>query len=269
MHYIITGGSGFIGTNLREMLYHKGITYTTVDKCVESPFSVKIDIVDNMPSIVGDILVHLASETDIRGSLRRPKQYITRNITSLINALTVAREDKINDFVFTSSASSESCESPYLASKAACEDICKAYRKSFHMNIRILKLSSIYGPFSIHKESVIHQFIKSALNKKPLTIFGDGNQLRDFVFVEDVCQAIVNGHSGYVTTGTLTTINEVAERIAELSESITGFKPPIKHVNPIAGEVRIGRTQVNTLPTYMPLSGGLQITFNWYKDNYL
>jgi UDP-glucose 4-epimerase len=268
MHYIITGGSGFIGTNLRQLLHSKGDTYTTVDKVVESPFSVKTDVVDNMPSVNGDCLVHLASETNIRASLSHPNRYIKRNIIGLLNVLARAREDRIEDVVFTSSASADLAESPYLASKAACEKICDAYFKSFGLPVRILKLSSVYGPHSIHKQSVVHQFIKAALRKEPLVIFGNGKQFRDFVYVEDVCKAIVREYCGYVTTGTLTTINELAERIADLSETLTGFRPKIKYESPFIGEVLVGRTQMNSLPNPKSLAEGLLTTFNWYKDNY-
>lgn len=267
MHYIITGGSGFIGSNLRNLLTIKKVTYTVVDKVTQNPLAVNCDILDKFPSVNGDKLVHLAAETNVRDSLKKPSTYILNNCKGLLNALTRAREDKIKEFIFTSSASAQLSESPYLASKAACESICKAYKNSFYMNIKVLKLSSVYGPYSAHKESIIHKFIKSAIRHEPLAIYGDGTQMRDFIYVEDVAKAIFEGKEGFISTGSLTSINTIAVIIANFAEELIGYKPKIKYINAVPGEVH-RPAACSDLSDYTFLNEGIFQTFKWYRENY-
>jgi len=83
-------------------------------------------------------------------------------------------------------------QSPYSASKLACEEFCTTYRQTFGVKVNVLRLSNVYGPHSIHKTSVIAKFIKQCINRKDLEIFGDGMQTRDFVHVDDVIDTIIN-----------------------------------------------------------------------------
>jgi UDP-glucose 4-epimerase len=169
--------------------------------------------------------------------------------------------------IFTSSASSFNSSSPYLASKQSCESICKAYKESFGIDTRILKLSNVYGPFSVHKHSVIPKFIKSCLLFKPLQIFGDGTQQRDFVHVRDVISSIINGQEGFITSGIGTRIIDLAEMISSISDKLLNYRPKIVFENSISGEVKVPRFLSSITPS-INLEDGLLSTFKWFKENY-
>jgi UDP-glucose 4-epimerase len=80
--------------------------------------------------------------------------------------------------------------SPYGASKLSCEGYCSAFYNSYGLKTVILRFSNVYGPYSLHKNSVIAKFIKDGITKGEVTIYGDGTQTRDFIHVDDLCHAI-------------------------------------------------------------------------------
>lgn len=217
--WLITGGNGFIGTNLCEKLYNSfpGDRVITVDNAFDSYFSIRkesicygIDILDyekleklfeiELPNYV----IHLAAKTDVRRSLQNPYETYQENIKGVLNCIDVSYRKGVESFVFISScgvvgdveqSNEESIinpKSPYASSKAMGESICSTYAKmkeAFHVNV--LRLSNVYGKHSLQKDSVIPKFIKNILNKENIVINGDGNQTRDFVLVDDVVNIIV------------------------------------------------------------------------------
>jgi len=267
MDYLITGGSGFIGKNLRLRL---------LDQCSLSNIDINpngdigahiLDVAARLPNFYGNTIVHLAANTNIRQSLAHPRTTINSNINGLLNCIDLLRTEKFNTLIFTSSASSALSASPYLASKASCEAICKAYSISYNLNIKVLKLSSVYGPHSIHKNSVIASFIKKCLKRDPLMIYGDGSQMRDFIYVDDVLDAIISGKSGYICTGKLTTIKYLAETICSISKELTHHAPMIHYEQFIPGEVK--KPDLNCdLESTISLEDGLHRTFKWFMENY-
>jgi UDP-glucose 4-epimerase len=267
MDYLITGGSGFIGKNLRLRLASQCSVVNVDINPQGDPGAHILDVAQRLPNFYGNTLVHLAAYTNIRQSLAHPRTTITSNINSLLNCIDLVRTEKFNTLVFTSSASSALSASPYLASKAAGEAICNAYYKSYNLDIRVLKLSSVYGPHSIHKNSVIAAFIKRCLNKCSLLIYGDGSQSRDFIHVDDVVNAIISGKSGYICSGKLVTIKYLAETIREISKSLIGFTPIIHYENFIPGEVLCPEIHCDIDPT-ISLEDGLYNTFKWFIENY-
>ncbi len=112
--------------------------------------------------------------------------------------------------------------SPYGASKLAGEGYCSAFYGSYGLKTCSLRFSNIYGPFSYHKGSVIAKFFKNIQAGKDLTIFGDGQQTRDFLYVKDLCQAIMAsltaevpyGEAIQLGTGQGTSVNEMMETYA-------------------------------------------------------
>ena len=131
--------------------------------------------------------------------------------------------------------------------------------KTYGMDITILRLSNVYGPNSIHKESVISKFIKLKLNNKPITIYGTGHQARDFIHVSDVCRAIHECYGEYyeISTGQLTSINTIAEMI--------GCK--VEHSDPINGELFHPETK-QWSGYKIDIKDGLESTIRWFEENY-
>lgn len=256
MRYLITGHKGFIGTNLFNHLIEKGEKVVGIDRpsniCKLLPVDANIDIV-----------IHLAAETDVRKSIRYPGIVFNDNCQSTQAALEMAR---FNDakFVFASSCAAENPISPYGASKAAGEAICEAYRHSYNMDITILRLSNVYGPHSQFKNSVIANFIKNILNDIPLTINGDGEQTRDFIYVKDVVTSILYANSPFrnVGSGEVTSINNLVSMLSGLANKLLNKSVDVQYSDKIIGEI----TSVDPITTVqkIPLKDGLESTFKWF-----
>jgi UDP-glucose 4-epimerase len=265
MDYLITGGNGFIGHNLCNRLDADGCSYKIVDITGDADYC--IDVTVKLPLLRGDTIVHLASETNVRKSIEYPRYTINRNTAGLLNCIDLVQRGLFRQLIFVSSASSKMASSPYLASKLSCEAICYAYISSFGLDIKVLKLSNVYGPYATRKESVIAKFIKNTLDNVPLIIYGDGSQARDFIYVEDVVDCIIDGRCGYITSGKLTSIKVLAEKIKSIANVLIGYEPRIVYEPAIKGEVIIPKIRSDIFTKYV-LDKSLVSTFKWFKEHY-
>ena len=148
--------------------------------------------------------------------------------------LEAARKNSVKRFVFASSgAPVGECNppiheelpchpvSPYGASKLAGEGYCSAYYRTFGVETVALRFGNVYGPGSGHKNSVIAKFIKQAMNGEPLEIYGDGKQTRDFIYIDDLIEAIrlsatverIGGNVFQIATNTETTVREMTNKL--------------------------------------------------------
>lgn len=207
-----------------------------------------------------DIIVHLAANTGVAPSVETPRQDMEANVIGTFNMLEASRTNSVNQFVFASSGAPigeteppvheekvPKPVSPYGASKLAGEGYCSAYYRTFGIKTVILRFGNVYGPLSKHKDSVVAKFIKQALDGEDLAIYGDGNQTRDFIYIEDLVKAIIlaselekGGEVFQIATYKETTVNEIAKGIKELVEKVTGKKVNIQY-----GDFRIGDVMRN------------------------
>jgi len=283
---LITGGCGFIGTNLAEYLSGKGYRVRILDNLSSSS---QVWTVNPPPTqqtaelIIGDIrdkdmvnqalkgvdaVVHLAAHTSVVGSLENPEENWDININGTLNLLEACRQNRVDKFIFASSNAAVGEQtppidertiprplSPYGASKLAGEALCSAYYHSFGLKTISLRFANCYGPYSDHKSSVIARFMGWAREGKPLIIYGDGNQTRDFIHVVDVCQAIylslmtLDFYSEVfqIASGVETTINELAEMI----EEVTGNKLQIIHQMERKAEIRRNYADVSKARAFL------------------
>lgn len=148
-------------------------------------------------------VIHLAGNTGVAPSVADPRRDCVTNVIGTLNYLEGARHAGVERFVFASSGATigevtppiherlpARPVSPYGASKLAGEAYCSAYARSFGLATVALRFGNVYGPGSAHKESVVAKFIRHALAGEDLPIYGDGDQTRDFVFVDDLVAAI-------------------------------------------------------------------------------
>jgi len=203
-----------------------------------------------------DVIVHLAANTGVAPSVEDPRKDCATNVVGTFNMLEAARKEKVKRFVFASSgAPIGECEppiheelaphpvSPYGASKLAGEGYCSAYHRSFGVGTVALRFGNVYGPRSKHKSSVIAKFIKQALAGEHLEVYGDGHQTRDYIYIDDLVNAIsmaafkeeIGGEVFQIATNKETTINEVVLKLIKILENGKLGKPRI-----VNGKQRLG-----------------------------
>ena len=306
MKLLITGGAGFIGSNLIRSLSRTGTEIRVLDNLVSG----RAEDLDNLPVelVVGDIrdrqlvdrvmtgvqiVIALAAHTGVVQSVENPAEDMSINVAGTVNLLEAAVRHRVDRFIFASTGGAIVGEaappvheempprplSPYGAGKLAGEGYCSAFRGSYGLKTVPLRFSNIYGPFSYHKGSVIAKFFRQVLAGRELTIFGDGEQTRDFLSVEDLCQAVSAaltadlpfGEPIQLGTGQETTINN----LVGLMRQVVGTDkfPPVRRAKPRAGEVQrnfmdISRARKNLHFTpATDLLTGLQKTWQWFQEN--
>jgi UDP-glucose 4-epimerase len=240
-----------------------------------------------------DIVVHLAASTGVMPSIEDPVEDCTSNVLGTLNVLEGARENGVNRFVFASSGAPLGEQnppiheemvphpiSPYGASKLAGEAYCAAYHGSFGLDSVALRFGNVYGPHSNHKSSVVAKFIRHILKSKPLPIYGDGRQTRDFIYVDELVQAIglsldrpdIGGQIFQIATHKEHSVVEVADELNALAEKHLGHKSEIVFENERKGEIKRNYSDISKArkmlgfePNY-DLKQGLEKTFIWFME---
>ncbi|HET6560438.1 MAG TPA: NAD-dependent epimerase/dehydratase family protein [Marmoricola sp.] len=299
---LVTGGAGFIGVNLARELAGQGFTTRCYDSFVTGHRS-DAEAAGYCEIVTGDVLdadalrraaegcryvVHLAAQAGVPTSIEDPVRDCDLNVRGTLHALLAARDAGVDGFVFASSIAPlgdvrppaheglvPRPKSPYGASKLAGEGYCSAFAGSYGLATVALRFSNVYGPFSYHKGSAVAAFCRAALNGGPITIYGDGSQTRDFVFVGDLCAgiaaAMTSGAAGVVAhlgSGVPAAVSEVARTVA----SRVGGEVPIETRPPRPGDVLhssadIGRAAA--LFGFAPRTGlveGIDRTVSWFEQ---
>jgi UDP-glucose 4-epimerase len=298
---LVTGGGGFIGKHLVSELLQQGFEVEALDKIPRPkifPISRKLAYYQgdvNSTSLrwrikPGTRIVHLAANTSVQESIRRPVNSVRSNIEATCRMLELARKIDSERFVFASTAAvygdkRSSCRetdppapaSPYASSKLACEYYCKVYASLYGISTVVLRYFNVYGPGQSDRYAgVITRFVREALHGKPPVVFGDGRQTRDFVFVGDVIRATVTslirrvpgGTILNIGTGRATSIGSLAQLVLTLFD-LKNLRPI--HAPPRVGEVKhsqanisAARTKIRFRPQYS-LVEGLSPTIEWLK----
>jgi UDP-glucose 4-epimerase len=271
MKALVTGGAGFIGSNLVAHLLSEGHDVTVLDNLTsgyesnlvslsEAAF-VRGDIRD--PNAVDrairgvEVVFHMAASVGNKRSIDAPVEDTEVNMVGTLRVLEAARRHGVRKIVFSSSAGIFGelktlpiredhvldPDSPYGVSKLAAEKMCLAYTKLYGLEAVCLRYFNVYGPNQRYDAygNVIPIFVFRMLKGEPLVVFGDGEQTRDFIHVRDVVQAnyragMAEGLSGAFNlgSGSRVTINDLLARITRES----GMQPSITHGAPRPGDVR-------------------------------
>lgn len=267
MRYLITGGAGFVGSNLiasllaedgadHRILVLDNFSASTPDALAaalpahaapvaapgdgwsgNAPVRVRQGDIRDREAMTracegADVVVHLAANTGVGPSVADPRADCEANVIGTLNMLEGARAAGVGRVVFASSgAPAGICAppiteaiaprpaSPYGASKLAGEAYCSAYAVAFGLPTVALRFSNIYGPHSYRKGSAVAVFIRQALAGQPITINGDGSQTRDFIYIDDLTDAIrrasvqpgLSGALYQIATGVETSVNTLLD----------------------------------------------------------
>ncbi len=315
MKYLVTGGAGFIGSNVTEALVNLGEDVVVLDNLSTGkrsniePFLMK----GNMRFIEGtiidyetcaeacrgaDYVLHQAAFVSVPGSIEDPKITHDTNVTGTVNIFHAAKDAGVRRIVWASSTAvygnSEILPnvetmplcplSPYAASKAAGEMYARAFSEVYGLSIIGLRYYNVFGkrqdPSSAYA-AVIPIFVAGLLRGEQVTIFGDGEQTRDFVFVENVVQANIkaatqskpesSGRSFNIGCGERISIHTLYRIIAR--ELHSNSQPVYRSSRP--GDVRDSVADISAAKEafgYEPginVEEGLKKSIAWYRDNIL
>ena len=302
---LVTGGAGFIGSNIVALLARETTAAIVVLDNLSSGYRenlqalpvrfVQGDVRDEAAvrdAVRGcDTVFHLAASVGNARSIDDPIQDSEINVLGTLRVLEAARHGGVTKVVYSSSAGifgelktlpiredhPIEPDTPYGASKLCGEKLCLSYAKLYPMESVCLRYFNVYG---VHQRydaygNVIPIFAHRVLHGEPITIYGDGEQTRDFVNVADVARAnvaaaLAGGISGAfnIASGTRITIN----RLAELIQSASGVRGVVRHGPPRPGDVRHSLADVSAASAafgYRPavdLEPGLREYMAWAKS---
>lgn len=267
MKYIVVGGAGFIGSHLVDLLINKGHKVTVIDnfssgKKENIHRKAKVcfaDITNSMYEPIikqemfnSDGVFHLAASTKVQESIEDPIKYNKQNVDGTLNILSWAKDIGVKRVVNSSSSAvygnvqniptkeddGKNPISPYGLQKLISEKYCKLFSDIYGLETVNLRYFNVFGegqPVSGAYSSVVGVFLKQKKENKPLTIVGDGNQTRDFIYVGDVANANIlsmtsknvgRGESINIGCNEATSVNEIAKAIGGKKNFVSKRKEP-------------------------------------------
>ncbi|RME58964.1 MAG: NAD-dependent epimerase/dehydratase family protein [Candidatus Dadabacteria bacterium] len=312
MNCLVTGTAGFIGSHLAEKLLELGHSVVGIDcftdyyprKIKENNLSslktnpqfkfIEADLLKiNLKDLLKDVqwIFHQAAQAGVRSSWGKEFNiYVKNNIEATQHLLESAKECSVEKFVYASSSSvygdAKSYPtkedalprplSPYGVSKLAAEHLCNLYCKEWGVPVVSLRYFTVFGPRQ-RPDMAFHRFIKAALKKEELIVWGNGEQSRDFTYVSDAVEANIlaanygkNGEVYNVGGGCRATINQV---ISILKELLGDLK--VKYLEPQKGDVKHTRADITKAKKELlfnpkvALKDGLKEEINWIKEQIL
>ncbi len=281
MEIIVTGGTGFIGKYIVKSLLEKGDSVTIFDnfsnstkdsvsslvdigaKVIEGDITKLLDIVNAAKD--QDIVIHLAAKISVSESISNPSETFQVNVDGTRNVLAACEKNHVKKLIVSSSAavygegspadkltedSKTNPISPYGESKLKMEQVIKEFVSEHEINCIILRFFNIYGIGQTDEYAgVITKFMERISQNKPLEIFGDGLQIRDFVAIQDVVNSICNSISKInskkgtfnIASGNAITIKELAEWMISVSKK----KLEIKYFSTKKGDIRFSQADIS------------------------
>jgi len=302
MKFAVTGGCGFIGSNLVEELskQHEVVVIDDLSSgSLKNIENLDVEFVRGSITDLGmlkkvfkdvDVVFHLAALVSVQESIEDPIKTNNVNVNGTLNVLIAAMDNNVEKVVFSSSCAvygdtdklpiSEGVKpnpkSPYAVTKLAAEKYCKVFHEIYGLKTIILRYFNVYGPKQdVNSEyaAVIPKFIERILNGKPPIIYGDGKQTRDFVFVKDVVKAnLIAAKSN--KTGTFNIASGEGLSIVNLAKIISEIvgknlkpiydKPREGDIRHSVGDISKAKSVLGFEPEYT-IEEGLKESIEWFK----
>ncbi len=303
MKILVTGGAGFIGSHIVELFQDKADEIRVLDNLrsgflhniapfkhtfIEGSIMDKALLAKAMEGI--DYVFHLAALISVPESMSVPEECVQLNTIGMLNVLDAAAKAGVKKLVLSTSAAiygdnpivpkretmAPEPKSPYAVTKLDDEYYCAMYTREHNLPTACLRYFNVFGPRQNPKSqyaAAVPIFIEKALHNEPLTIFGDGGQTRDFIFVKDIARANAFFATESVETGVFNiaygstiTINDLAQKIVRL----TGSKSEIVHADVRAGDVRhsyaaIDKLQATGFKPEFNFESGMAQTIEFYR----
>ena len=304
MQVLITGGAGFIGSHTAEALLASGASVRILD-------NLSTGKIENLPKhdclnlLVGDIqnqsdvdnamkgvthVLHLAAQVSVQASIEDPSASCGQNIQGFVNVLSAAKEQQVRRFVYASSAAIYGVPqklpvaeddtlnpiSPYGLEKSVNEQYAHLFEELFNFKSMGMRYFNVYGPRqdpSSPYAGVISKFLEFIEKKQPMTVFGDGLQTRDFIFVKDIARAnvaaLTGEASGFCNVGTGKT-STLLDVIQVLSDCV-GRALEVNHLDPRDGDIIHSSAEVDKIKELIgfsaqtELSAGLRELAQYFK----
>ena len=308
MKILVTGGGGFIGSHLVDLLLKRDHTINVLDNFSTGKYSNLPHVHPNLQIIEGDIrnidtalqtaagcdaIVHLAAVASVQASVDDPIGTHGVNLVGTVNLLEAAKQHSIKRFIFASSAAvygntevmpvSEVTQlsplTPYAVDKLASEYYIDFYRRQYDLTPAVFRFFNIFGsrqdPSSPYS-GVISIFMQRAINDQSMTVFGDGKQSRDFVYVADLVELLadaVENQNLYhlpmnVGNGLQTDLNQ----LLDLIRGFTGKKLDVSYVESREGDIKHSLADNRAVCEKMnyqnrySIARGLEMTYDWYLN---
>lgn len=246
---LVTGGSGFIGKHLMKVLGDRGANYDI--NTTEQGFMDILDY-DMFKSVVRAIepsaIIHLAAVSSLDKTKKDPVRALHTNIIGSYNVLKAASIYKIPVLLASSAAVFEPGSSLYAASKECMEVISGLFP-----NAKIVRMQNVYGPGS---KSVVNKFIKAIKNKKEIVV--NGNTVRDYIYIDDVVEALISIADGADVDNNIGTSRGVTlKELIKIIETAVGRKAVVKYQDPIK-EIQSSVALIPSDYYYTPLEIGIR-----------
>ena len=305
MKILVTGGAGFIGSNVTDAFLAAGHRVAVVDnlstgkkenlnpKAEFFPVDIRdARLAEVISGFAPDVIAHLAAQIDVRKSVADPVFNAEVNELGTLNLLEAARQARVGKIVFSSTGGAIYGEveekngadenhpqepiSPYAITKRSVELYLYAYWKLYGLKFTVLRYGNVYGPRQdpLGEAGVIAIFCGKMLRGEAPTIYGDGRQLRDYVYVEDVAEANLlalgkaESETINIGAGEGTSVNELYANLSEILK----FKLPAVYAPPRAGELfrsvlNCGRAaKLLGWQAKIGIKEGLKKTIAWYGE---
>jgi dTDP-glucose 4,6-dehydratase len=308
MRYLVTGGAGFIGSHLVEHLLLKNNEVTVIDNLSTGRIENINHIKGKINLVIGDIceqnllkdvvkdidvIFHLAAIPSVQRSIENPTETNRVNVIGTLNLLSIAAKSGIKRFIYASSSSVYgelpslpkkeegpfNPLSPYAVSKLSGEYYCRQFTKTSGIKVACVRLFNVFGPRqnpTSQYAAVIPRFITRLLNNQSPEVFGDGNQTRDFTYIENVVEGFsiladydkLRCETVNIATGVETSVNKLIEMLLDIIQT----KTKVVYMPPRDGDIKrsyadITKAQSIGFTPRVSIEEGLKRTVQYFKKS--